>query len=170
MINASLPNEGTTEIAEIRLSGSGSTNLSSGEYYFEYKHVNARSGIKWSFESSHYQVGIIVLAMDQKGYDRYKVYGTSNDYVLSDGSYWRDSGTFVVPYEGIWYIMFINGDKWGLQTSLSYDVKYNYVDPIPIIISVISIVGIAGAIVAVVLLAKKDKKSKNKLSQSIILP
>ena len=66
--------------------------------------------------------------------------------------------------------MFINRDKWGLQTSLSYDVKYNYVDPIPIIISVTSILGIAGAIVAVVLLVKKDKKSKNKLSQSIVIP
>ena len=162
MIDSSINTRGTTESAEIRLSNSGSTTLDHNDYYYEYKHVGY--SIKWSFESSNSYVGITVLAMDQDQYNRYVLYGSSNYYILSDGSYQRDSGTFMVPHEEIWYILFINHSM--AQTYLSYNITYEQVNPVYIIIAIIIVVIIVGAIVATVLIIAKTRKPKIFESQS----
>ena len=169
MLDASTRNKGTTESAEIRLSSSGSTSLDPGDYYYEYKHV--RFGIKWSFEGSLSSVGILVAAMDQDQYNKYVFYGQirfCRYYVLSDGSYWRDSGTFAVPNEDVWYILFINSGA--METSLSYNVMFEQVNPLYIIIAVIIAVLIIGLTVAILLNKGKTRKPKITVSQSIVSP
>ena len=166
MINSSTQNKGITESAEIKLSNSGSTTLDHGDYYYEFKHVGY--SIKWSFESSNDYIGITVLVMDQDQYNRYVLYGSSNNYILSDGSYYRDSGTFAVPNEDVWYILFINSGA--TETNLSYNITFEQVNPLYIIIAIIIAVLIIGLTVAIVLKKRKPRKSKITVSQSIVSP
>ena len=108
--------------------------------------------------------------MDHDEYNKYRSSQSYTYYTLSDGSYVKDSGAFEVPYEDYWVIMFMNSDPDMQQTYLTYEINYEQINPIQIIITVIIIVAVVGGIVAVVLVLVKKNKSKNVLIQSISPP
>jgi hypothetical protein len=160
----SIDNKGATEISEIRLSNSGSGYLNYGDYFYEFHYVGYC--IKWSFESTNSYVGITVLALDQDQYDRYQSHETYTYYTLSDGSYAKDSGRFVVPHADYWHIWFIHYDFNNQQTFLSYDITFEQVNPITIIVVVL----IVSTIIAIVLILVKNKRPKKIVNLSVISP
>ena len=164
----SIDNKGATEIPVIRLSNSGSGYLNYWDYFYESHYVGYC--IKWSFESTNSHVGITVLTMDQDQYDRYLSGESYTYYTLSDGSYIKDSGRFVVPHADYWHIWFINYDSDSQQTFLSYDVTFEQVNPITIIVSIIVVLLIVSTTIAIVLILVKNKRPKKIVNLSAISP
>ncbi len=47
-------------------------------------------------------VGIYVMAMDSTNYAKFSSSQTWTYYILSNGGYYADSGTFIAPYSAQW--------------------------------------------------------------------
>lgn len=157
-----------SEIHEIKSSGSGSQALDFGYYLYSSNYVGYR--IRWSFESSNSEVGITVLVMEHDEFNKYKSSQPSSYYTLSDGTHVSDSGAFEVPSEGYWVIMLINADPAMQQTTVTYEISIEHINPMLIIITVITVIGVVAVVVTIVFVVVKKRKPKHALSQSISPP
>jgi len=84
--------------------------LDNGYYVYQYLSASGGDDIDWSFSGSNTYVGITVYALDSDEYLNFE-YGYSYEpWILSDGSYYSDYGTFYVPYSDNWFFCFINWD------------------------------------------------------------
>lgn len=147
---------------------SGSESLDFLEYLYVWDESKKDETITWSFQGSNNYVGIYVMAMDSDDFD-YFDYGFSLFYYeLSDGGYYIHSGTFNVPYDETWYIVFLNDDLDIESTYLDYEVSFNHSSSIGLIVGIVvgAIVGLA--IVAGIIISINRKKSKGEPIQQPI--
>ncbi len=135
-------------------------SLSYGAYgYFT---INADKGdkIHWEFSGTNSYVGITVYAMTDSEFYKFENYQTYYSYELSDGSNYRDSGTFTVTSYDTWYLVFLNIDSSMQTTYLIYDFKVKRaVDFTPIIIT-IAIIMICSIISILIGITYRQKKKR----------
>jgi len=142
-------------------------------YYplFSEGKMDTTGSIYWSYITSNY-VDLEVWILDDSNYDIYESGGTATGYPVSEYVNYFDSGTFNIPYEDKWYIIFINADNLHLSsTTASITVTFNGVktfsDQQAIIIAVVAGVVIT-AIAVPVSIANKKKKAQAASQQTPI--
>ena len=101
-------------------SDSATTTLDYNHYIYLYSTAEYNNKIDWSFSGDNQYVGITVYAMEEDEYLEFKSGGSAALYTLSSGDYISDSGTFTVPYDDVWYIVFLNEDSDQESTYLTY--------------------------------------------------
>ena len=114
----------------------------SGYERLEYNNYTATSGfakygVYWEFSSSNSNISITVIAMDNSDYTGFEYYvetaGYDLDealtyvtkYTLSSGYLTEDNGTWDVPEQGTWYILFLHQDEDKTPIYLTYDLNYD---------------------------------------------
>jgi hypothetical protein len=119
---------------------SGTKTLSYSEYVIVDSDRERAADFHWEFKSSKSHIGIIVLGMDDEGYDNFKLNYSAGIQILSDGSKSEDSDTWEITYKDMWYIVFLNNDTDKESTTLTYSVeKYKMLDPMLIFVIVLVI-------------------------------
>ncbi|MHA1658018.1 MAG: zinc ribbon domain-containing protein [Promethearchaeota archaeon] len=146
-----------------------------GEYAYVYDNAGSGDEIQWEFSGTNDYVGIIVVAMTDADYSKFVNGQTYHYYELSDGSYYKDYGTFEPSTYDTWYILFINVDPDHQSTYLTYEVNvYNpFSQFILIMIIIVIILVVAGILSAIYKSAKKKKeeeKKKQKVVTSVAVP
>lgn len=126
---------------------------------FTAPNVGPSGSVEWSFSSSTSYIGIIVFAMDKTNYNIFKTedYLSAEGYVLSNGNYILDYGTWVPVEKRTWYIVFFNMDPDQDTTTLTWDAECfgcssggggpNIALIIGIVVAVIAIAAVAGFLV-----------------------
>ena len=149
------------------------SSLSYGRYVYAHRIANENYEIRWEFSGTNINVGINVYAMTDLEFSKFQNLQSCYVYKLSDGSYYRDSGTFFPQSNDDWYIVFLNADSDMKITYLTYDVDF-IEDPLLLggiigpIIAVLAVGGIIGAFIAISKKIAKEKPHKQEVSQKII--
>jgi len=152
--------------------------LEYGEYVGKYVDANADDEIEWEFSGTNEYVGIVVRAMTDIDYQKFKSSQTYHYYLLSNGSYYKDDGKFRPNTEDTWYIIFLNLDEDQQITYLTYEAsihrdKYsvsNIDSLMTIIYGIIIISCIIGAPIAISEHLKKKKEEEKVRQDSYNLP
>lgn len=125
----------------VQLHPSYEASLSYGEYAYFSTEADKGDKFHWEFSGTNSYVGIKVYAMTDSEFYKFQNYQTFYSYKLSDGSYYRDSGTFRVTSYDTWYLVFLNADSDMQTTYLTYDLEIERaVDFTPIIVAIVIIV------------------------------
>ena len=149
------------------------SSLAYGSYLYFHQIADENYEIRWEFSGSNSYVGIILYAMTDLEFDKFQNLQTFYSYHLSDGSYYRDSGTFTPRSHDDWYIVFLNADSVMQTTYLTYDVDF-IEDPsllgmiVGTVIAFLVVGGIIGACTAIFNKNAKEKQRKQEVSQEIM--
>lgn len=137
-------------------------SLGYGGYAYFYAEADEEDKFEWEFDGSNNYVGITVYAMTDAEFSKFQNLLTFYAYTLSNGSYFRDSGTFKPRSHDTWYVVFLNRDSDLQITYLTYDVDIvrgnnwleTFLGPLIAIIIIGSIIG------GGVEMSRKSKKKK----------
>ncbi|MHA1371713.1 MAG: PKD domain-containing protein [Promethearchaeota archaeon] len=104
--------------------GFGGDRVDYLQYGYSYTTGTARAGEKlvWEFNSTNPYVGLYVMAMDSSNYTNFISLTSFSAFELSNGSLIEDSGTFTIPYDSQWYVVFLNNDTSHEPTDLKWDL------------------------------------------------
>ena len=145
-----------------------SANLDFGEYLYVFssKTMDSDGHIDWSYTGSNSYVGITVWILDDENFAIFQSIGAAYGYEQSDGSYYSDSGSFDIPNEDIWYIVFMHNDITVIFQSTSLSANVNFVQPgletwLLAILIVIPIFIVTIIILAVVLIIRNNKQKQD---------
>ncbi|MGV9172085.1 MAG: DUF7575 domain-containing protein [Promethearchaeia archaeon] len=147
---------------------------------------DAEYEIGWEYSSSNANVSITVVAMDNSAYSSFDYYVNDADYDLEQAleyvsQYYslcsgfpvENNGTWDVPQQDTWYILFLNQDSDKESTELTYQVswdpgEYDEYDPdldlfflFPIIFGSIVAILVVFFIVFGIVQYNKAKKKEN---------
>jgi parallel beta-helix repeat protein len=122
-------------------------------YFFHSFTLDQRFGIDWYFKSHNPDIGVKVLVMTKSNYLKFILNSSNFDhYLVSDGTYTLDKGHFGVPYEGDWYLVFLNDDpdmestEFDRTIGISANPNLFFIFPIILILSIFIGIGIISLI------------------------
>ncbi|MBN1329421.1 MAG: zinc ribbon domain-containing protein [Candidatus Heimdallarchaeota archaeon] len=140
-------------------------------YFFSEGKMDTSGSIYWSFTTSNYVV-LEVWVLNDANYDIYATGGQATGYLVSDTVNYFDSGTFSIPYEDKWYILFINSDDTRMSsTSVSVTVTFYGVKGTSnqsLIIGIVVAAVVITAIAVPLSIASKKKKEQMVSQQASI--
>ncbi|MFW9882084.1 MAG: hypothetical protein ACFFG0_54160 [Candidatus Thorarchaeota archaeon] len=151
----------TVQEKKFQIQPSHESSLAYGEYIYYYSNAGENDKLKWEFSGSNSYVGITAFALTDTEFYKFQTYQAFYAYTLSDGSYYKDSGTFSPPSYDKWYVVFLNADPDMQITYLTYNVVVDRgfnLDLVSIIVPII----IGGIIVGVLIYLFKKKKEEVK--------
>lgn len=143
-----------------------SATLDYGEYFYtsSNKLIGIEGFVDWSFIGSNSFVGIDVWIMRDFEFSAFHTFDLSFEgYLVSDGSYYDDYGSFDFPKEDIWYIVFLHDDLTAMLQTTTLDIRvdfdYGYFGlGILLLIIFLPIVLVAGIITLIVVLVIRKKR------------
>jgi len=132
--------------------------------------MDTTGDIYWSFSATN-NVYLDVWICDDYNYDIFDGGGTAEGYHVSNFEDYYDSGTFDIPYEDKWYVIFMNNDYYEYtSTSVSITVNFHGVQTgsnliliLVIVIPVVVVIAIVGLAVG---LSVRNKRKKAEIVQT----
>ena len=94
--------------------------------YYKKEHGYSNDQIEWQYETNNSLVGLTVWAMDEDDYIDYDNGKSYTKYSLYSSFSYKKSGTWTVPHDDTWYILFINNDAQQKTVLVTYNVEFNY--------------------------------------------
>ena len=155
----------TFKHSDLEVQLSTESSLAYGEYAYFYSTADDDDKIRWEFSGTNNYVGITVFALTDTEFVKFQNFQTFYRYILSNGSYYRSSGTFYPPSYDIWYVVFLNDDSSIQITYLTYDINIVRGDEgsiESILYPILAVVIIGGVIAAVLEISKKKKLKEEK--------
>jgi len=97
-----------------------SITLNYNTYYaiFSEGKMDTTGSIYWSYSTTNY-VDLEVWILDDANFDIYESGGSATGSPQSETINYFDSGTFNIPHEDKWYVIFINADESRMSSTLA---------------------------------------------------
>jgi len=156
---------------------SGTYDLTYGDYVAVHSSnsYGPPTYVEWSFEGNNEYIGIKVYLMTETNYYSWISGGTVPVFVLSNGDYYSDYGTFDLQTNDVWCVVFFVDDVDAIFDYTTVYISVNFRELIlpggygyesglaPWLLSIIIIIPLMitiGIITIVVLVIKKKKQNK----------
>ena len=156
MINKVSPNEPRTTKISISFNIRNNKVIPYGEYIHEQQYSS--QNLDWSFRCSKNYIGIKVWLMELDEFESFQHGGGYGAFILSGGEHSQDAGRYDLYHADDWVVVFFNEDNDQETVTVSYELRFDEIDPYSILSSIIAFSTVIVVISIIVYIIKKRNR------------